>query len=444
MSCVGRPYFEALADAVCTPADGLDRTTLLLKAEASDFVRFNRGAVRQATQVEQAYATLGLVRGARRVESRVALSGRIEADAATLVAERRTLAALLDDVADDPYLLMPAAATHGERHDGGRLPSAAEVIGVVARVAHGLDFVGFHAAGPIVRAFADSLGSRHWHHVASFHIEWCCYLAGDKAVKASYAGSDWDEAEFARRVADSATRLAILGRPVRTVQPGAHRAYFEPAAMAELVEILGWGGFGLKARRTGTSCLMRLAHRDARLHPSVNIAEDTAHGLAPAFTPDGHLRDPRVTLIDGGLAADTLNNPRSAREFGVAANGANADEAPESLAMAPGTLREADAAKALGTGLWISNLWYLNFSDRPACRLTGMTRFACLWVEDGVPVAPIGVMRFDDSFLRMFGEGLVALTDRAEFIPSSDTYLERQLASITVPGAIVEGWRLTL
>ena len=444
MSGVTRADFEALADAVCRTADGVERTTLLLKAESSDFVRFNRGAVRQATQVEQAFATLGVVRGARRIESRVALTGRVDADIATLNDERRRLAKGLDDVVDDPYLLLPETATRSERHDDARLPSAADVITTVARVAHGLDFVGFHAGGPVVRAFADSLGSRHWHRVASFHIEWCCYLAGDRAVKASYAGRDWDEAEFARRVAASAARLALLGRPPRAVQPGAHRAYFEPTAMAELVGMLGWGGFGLKARRTGSSCLMRLAHRDAALHPSVTLAEDTPHGLAPAFTPEGFLRDAAVTLVDQGRAADTLVSPRSAREFGVPANGANADETPESLAMAPGTLREADAAAALGTGLWISNLWYLNFSDRPACRITGMTRFACLWVEDGVPVAPIGAMRFDDSFLRMFGEGLVALTDHAEAIPNSDTYLERQLASVSVPGAIVADWRLTL
>ena len=53
-------------------------------------------------------------------------------------------------------------------------------------------------------------------------------------------------------------------------------------------------------------------------------------------------------------------------------------------------------------------------------------------------------MRFDDSFLRMFGEGLLGLTDRAELIPESSTYKERQLGSLTAPGALVEGWRLTL
>lgn len=441
---VRRSTFDALADAVCVAGHGLDRVTLLLKAESSDFIRFNRGAVRQATHVDQGYATLAVVRGARRIECRIALTGRVDADAATLLAERRSLAAALAEVADDPYLLMPELATHSERHDTGNLPDPAAVVNAVVRAAAGLDFVGFHAAGPVVRAFADSLGTRHWHHVESFHIDWCLYHGADRAVKTRYAGAQWREADFAQRVADAALRLALLGRPPRAVAPGAHRACFAPAAMGELVSMLGWGGFGLKARRTGTSSLMRLAHRDAQLDPRITLTEDTAHGIAPAFTADGFLRPPAVVLVAGGLAAETLNGARSAREFGLPANGANGQEVPESLCLAPGTLAEADALAALDTGLFVSNLWYLNYSDRPACRITGMTRFACLWVEGGRPVAPIGVMRFDDSFLRMFGEGLVALTDRAELIPESGTYLERQLSSVSTPAAIVEGWRLVL
>jgi len=76
--------------------------------------------------------------------------------------------------------------------------------------------------------------------------------------------------------------------------------------------------------------------------------------------------------------------------------------------------------------------------------MTGMTRFACFWVENGRIVAPISVMRFDDSLLRMFGDGLVALTQGAEPVPDNSTYGQRALRSITAPGAIVEGFRFTL
>ncbi|MEM8305982.1 metallopeptidase TldD-related protein, partial [Morganella morganii] len=80
---------------------------------------------------------------------------------------------------------------------------------------------------------------------------------------------------------------------------------------------------------------------------------------------------------------------RSAREYGLVANGAGANEAPTALDMAGGSLEQARILEALDTGLYIGNLWYLNYSDMPAARLTGMTRFATFWVENGQIRAPV-------------------------------------------------------
>ncbi len=438
--------FETLADAVCRTdgPGGLDRVSLALSAERSDFLRFNRSALRQATQVTQAYATLAVVRGARRAEATLSLSGDPARDITALNAERARLAADLDAVPDDPWLLLPEAATHSTRDERGTLPEPAAVIDTVAHRAAGHDLVGFLAAGPVARAYADSLGSRHWHRVESFHFDWCLYERADKAVKTAYAGRAWDDAAFEARLADAAARAELLKRPPRALSPGAYRTAFAPAAMRELLGTLAWGGFGLKARRTGVSPLMALAHGDAALHPSLRLAEATATGIAPAFTADGFVKPAEVPLVEGGRIAGTLNSARSAREYGLAPNGAAPTETPESLALAPGRIPADRLLDTLGTGLYVSDLWYLNYSDRQACRMTGMTRFACFWVEDGELVAPLDVMRFDDSFLRMFGEGLVGLTDRAELLPEGDSYQSRRLASITTPAAVVEGWRLTL
>ncbi|WP_280150592.1 metallopeptidase TldD-related protein [Piscinibacter sp. XHJ-5] len=437
-------FFESLAARICTPVADAERVTLFVKAESSDFIRFNRAAVRQATHVSQGQATLAVVQGSRRIESTLSLTGHLDIDHAALLAERTALLAQLADVPEDPYLLMPEAVDASSRHESGALPTPQALIAAATTAARGLDFVGFYAGGPVVRAFADSRGQRHWHHVESFHFDWCLYQQADKAVKTAYAGTHWDEAEFARRVATGAERLPLLALPPRALQPGAYRAYLTPTAMAELLGTLSWGGFGAQARRTGTSSLSRLEHRDVQLHAAITLSEDTARGIAPAFTAEGFAKPIGVSLIDAGRATGTLNSPRSARQYMLPANGANAQEAPESLRLEAGLLPESQVLARLDTGLYVSNLWYLNYSDRQACRMTGMTRFACFWVEDGRLVAPLPVMRFDDSFMRMFGDGLIGLTDSPELIPESGTYKERQLSSITTPGALVEGWRLTL
>lgn len=437
-------YFQQLAAAVCAPATGADRVTLYFSAEASDFIRFNHAQVRQATHVEQRYGTVSVVSGQKRASSSISLGGDLAADTTALLAERAALLQQLPLVPDDAYLLLPDAVVNTERSATGSLPTPQQLIKAVAKHATGSDLVGFYAGGSVVRAFADSRGQRNWHSVESFHFDWCLYRERDQAVKSSYAGTAWNEADFAQRVAQGRSRLALLALPPKTLAPGAYRVYFSPVAVAELLGTLSWGGFGLRDLQTGTSTL-QLAHKgQAWLSPQLTLTEATADGIAPRFQADGFTKPDAVELVRAGQVGALLTSPRSAKEYGQTTNGSGDGESPESLAMAPGHLPEAEVLQALGTGVYISNLHYLNYSDRQACRMTGMTRFACFWVENGQIVAPIPVMRFDDSLLRMFGTGLVALTDHAELVPADGTYGARQLQSLTAPGAIVDGFALTL
>ncbi len=444
------PALQALAAALLGADAAVDRTSLYLCAEASDFLRFNQGALRQATHVQQAYVTIAVERGRRRTESTLSLGGEPALDAQRLLAERTLLIGQLDLIADDPWLQRPDSASHSRRDDRGTLPEAGRVMALVhegAALRLKQDLVGFYAGGPVVHAFADSLGSRHWHRVESFHFEWCLYHRADKAVKAVYAGTRWDDGEFVARLEEAARRVPLLGGPTRTLSPGAYRAAFSPSAMVELLGTLGWSGFSLKARRTGVSSLMRLQRGEAAFAAGFNLDEDFSQGTTPAFTAEGFARPARIALVEAGrlpTSGGTLNSPRSAAEYGVAANGVGANESPEALVLQGGAIADAELLRALDTGLYVSNLWYLNYSDRAACRMTGMTRYACFWVERGQLVAPVNVMRFDDDALRMFGPGLVGLTDTSEFIPNGDTYGARQLASVTTPAALVEGFALTL
>jgi predicted Zn-dependent protease len=354
------------------------------------------------------------------------------------------LLAQLPLIPQDKYLLLPPTPSSSERTKQGRLPTPGDVMDAVGRHAAETDLVGFHAGGPVVRAFADSRGQRNWHQVDSFLFEWSLYRGGDQAVKSSYAGTEWNDAVLAAKMVQARRQCELLALPRKTLAPGDYRVYFSPVAVAELLGTLSWGGFGLKAVKTGVSPLIQLHRGEAALHPSITLTEATASGIGPSFQDDGFVKPDAVPLIESGCIAGNLASPRSAMEYGVAANGSSAEESPDSLAMAAGSLAQADVLRTLGTGVYISNLHYLNYSDRQACRMTGMTRFACFWVENGELVAPIAVMRFDDSFIRMFGPGLVALTDTVELQPDNATYGSRYLRSISAPGAIVEGLRFTL
>ncbi|NJN88165.1 MAG: TldD/PmbA family protein, partial [Leptolyngbyaceae cyanobacterium SL_7_1] len=132
------------------------------------------------------------------------------------------------------------------------------------------------------------------------------------------------------------------------------------------------------------------------------------------------------------------------KEYNAVANGASREEMLRSPEVERGTLAATDVLKALDTGLYVSNLHYLNWSDRPTGRMTGMTRYACFWVEQGEIVAPIENLRFDESLYRYFGDKLVNLTDFQEFIPNVETYDHRELGGVWAPGILVDDFTYTL
>jgi predicted Zn-dependent protease len=420
-----------------------DETLLCsLDAERSDFVRFNRGRVRQAGSVQQRFLSVRLVRERRQATATITLGG----DGEDWALARGALTRLRDGLADlpeDPWLLVAEAPVSTEAVRRGRLAPAEEVVQQVVGGAAGRDLVGFLASGTIYRGFANSFGQRNWHAVDGFNLEWSLFLAGDKAVKTGYAGFEWEPATFIAKLEAAAAELELLALPPRSLEPGEYRAYLGPRALDELFGLLAWSGFSARARATKQSPLLRMEH-GATLSPKVTLLENTAAGIAPPFQGDGFVKPATVALIADGRPGAALVSPRSAKEYGLETNAANGRETPESLDLAAGGLAADDALAALGTGLRIGNLWYLNFSDRPAGRITGMTRFATFWVEGGRIVAPVGPMRFDDTIYRMLGDNLIDLTRDRELLLDSSTYGERSTASSRLPGALLRSVKFTL
>jgi predicted Zn-dependent protease len=412
--------------------------------EVSDFLRFNHARVRQPMTVRQAHLTLHLVDGRRHDRTTLAITGNAGEDRPAVKQVIEAMRADLPALPEDPYLLYCTEATASDNARTGRMPAPEQAVEMITTAGAGLDLVGILASGPVFRGFASSLGARHWHEVDSFLLDWSVYHSGDRAVKASYAGQQWDRAEVARRLDATRAQLPYLARSPRTIEPGAYRAYVSPAALDELLWMLNWGGVSAKEQRTQQSTIQQLVDGETSLSPQVTLREHIAGGLAPAFDEVGFTRPASVDLIRAGRHAGSLVSPRTAQEYGIESNGADESESMQAMELAPGQLPRADALRALDTGVYVGNFHYLNWSDRAASRITGMTRFATYWVERGEIVAPLAVMRFDDSLYRMLGSELEALDDEADWILNSGTYGGRSVQTSRVPGALLESLRLTL
>lgn len=435
--------FQALVGWLRDNLRESEQFTLSYDAESSEFIRFNHAKVRQAGHVQQASLSFKLINDGRHGNLGITLAGDPEVDRQRLADGLQQLRETLPLLRQDPYLLLNHNGWQSKNVQDHPLPDTAQVVEAISRAADGLDLVGFYAAGPISRGFASSAGAFGWHQANSFNFDFSLFHANGQAVKASYAGHDWSSEGFANRFQQAREQLHYLSRPLRTLAPGQYRAYLAPAALEEIIGMLCWGGFSAQSIASKNSPLQRLYGGDSQFSPLLSLDEKVTGSLSPAFSAEGYPRSD-LTLINAGKADAQLVNSRSAAEYGLTANGADRGESPNALNMAAGSLAQEEILKQLGTGLYISNLWYLNYSDLPAARLTGMTRFATFWVENGEIQAPVSTMRFDDSVYQLLGSQLEALTAERELLLSASTYSQRDTSSNLLPGALVKRLTLTL
>lgn len=450
-------YFYSLMDRLCAELPAHQVLLAYVKGEASDFVQLNHGKIRQALHVQMMQVAFTLIDGARHGRVEIMLQGPSGAtladDLTRCRAHLERLRAQLHELPEDPHLSFATTVQNTSHVSANRLPKTADVIDLMVTTSEAgagsdhkgpLDVVGVYAAGMICHGFANSLGQRNWFTTHTFNVDWSTYVGEDKAVKSMYSGTDFSAPELRARMISAAQRSTVLRAPNRAMKPGRYDVFLTPAALQQVVHMLTWGGFGLRDHRTKQTPLIQMREEGLRLHPLVHLSQDLRSGLAPAFDDTGHVRPDYVSLIAEGAYHDCLVSARSAREFGVPNNGAGDDEMPVAISMNAGDLPTRDALRELGTGIYISDLWYLNFSDRNRCCLTGMTRFATLWVEGGECVAPLGVMRFDESVYRMLGSHLQALTQEREFMLDPHSYGHRSTASSHLPGALIRDFTLTL
>ncbi|MCX7978923.1 MAG: metallopeptidase TldD-related protein, partial [Bdellovibrionaceae bacterium] len=290
---------------------------------------------------------------------------------------------------------------------------------------------------------ASSLGQHHWFCTNRFVMDYSLYN-GSKAAKGCYSSNRWDQAEWESNLENCRRDLDLLDRPQQSIRPGKYRVYLAPAAVGELLGTMSWSAFSQSAFKTGFPVMKKLFDRSASWSPKISIRENFSLGLAPAFNSFGEVAPNEIDLIRQGQLINLLTNSRTGKEYAIPSNQANVSESPRSLEMDPGGLEENDILSELGTGLYLSNLHYCNWSDPASARITGMTRYACFFVEGRQIAGPISDMRFDVSLYDIWGTGLIALTKFRQILPETGTYSSRSFGGMHLPGMLIEGFTFTL
>ncbi len=436
--------FNRLIETLLIKKAENEQFTVRLSSEISQFTRFNHAKVRQTGCVADGWIELTLMKDQRNSVRQFPFTGNWEVDwqlAYTALQELREELILLPI---DPYLVLPSGNNTSREIHSGNLLAAEEVVSTVLELVAELDFTGIYAGGVVIKAYGDSCGQKHWFATDSFTLDYSLFSPSGQAVKGIFAGSDWDESAYIAKINEAKKQLELLARPAKELPRGQYKTYFAPAAVADLLVMLSWGAVSEADIQQGNSALASLWRQEKQLSTAFSLKENFQRGLVPRFNELGEMAAPELSVIEKGHLANTLVNSRTAKEYQKTANGANGSETLRAPEISPGNLEFEQILPSLDTGLYVSNLHYLNWSDRHTGRITGMTRYACFWVENGEIIAPIENLRFDESLYRFWGENLIDLTTFQEFIPEVGTYESRQLGGSLVPGMLVKDFTYTL
>ena len=445
---VDRKYFFELGGSLFAGLRGDERLTLNLVEETTQFIRINGAKVRQIGCVENAHLAFDyrLKKGDALVKCgySVTLTGERTTDSETLKAAFNQLRTQATELPIDPFSTEIENFGQSENVFCGELLPFSDAAERLPSLMNSLPITGIYSAGTSVRANMNSLGQKHWFETDHFSFDYSLFTPENRMAKGYYSGSKWDDGVFRSNLESTHSQFSQLTKPVQSIEPGKYRTYLSPMAVAELLHMFSWGFLSEGALRREESSLRLVRQGKKSLSPLVTLKENFKRGLVPSFNHLGELAPEEIKLFERGELENTLVSRRTAKEYGVTSNAASGSEAPRSLEMEGGSLKEADVLSSLGTGLYLSNLHYLNWSDQKAGRITGMTRYACFWVKDSKIVGPIENLRFDDSVFGIFGTELEALTSEAVLIPATGTYSNRDLGGVINPGALLSTKNFTL
>jgi len=436
--------FKQISQSILADLRPEEHLGLSFGGENTTFARINAAKIRQVGNVDEADLGFNYIWKAKCCSSSISLSGTYDEDMKRALAELNRLRDEAKQLPDDPFLVIPDSTQTSMSQKYGSLLEPNQIADKILPAMGEADLTGIWASGRIYQGSANSAGGYHWFASDSFSLDYSLITPEEKMVKATYGGTHWDQSAYETFLADSIAKLKLMSLPPKKIEPGNYRTYIASAGVADVLSMFSWGGVSEAAIRQSESSLGKMRNEGATLSPLFTLSEDFSSGLSPQFNGDGEVAPESNVLINKGYLAQTLVSSRTAKEYGIESNYAAGGEGLRAAVMSAGDLDEADVLKALGTGVYLSNLHYLNWSDMISGRITGMTRYACFWVENGQIVAPIENMRFDDSIYNMLGEQLEGVTSTALVNPDVGTYDGRELNATICPGILLKSFSLTL
>jgi len=227
-----------------------------------------------------------------------------------------------------------------------------------------------------------------------------------------------DSAGYADRVAVDVTEIdaeaagreavekALRSRAPGALEPGEYTVILEEYAVAEMIDYLGYLGFGALAVQEGRS-FMTGNFGQRLVGDNISIWDDglDPRGLPMSFDFEGVPKQ-RVDFFLNGVATGVVYDSYTAGIEGKESTGHSlpapntSGPIPMNVFMAPGDATKDEMLASTARGLWVTRFHYVNAVHPLQAVLTGMTRDGTFLIENGELIRPVKNLRFTQSVLK--------------------------------------------
>lgn len=386
-----------------TPADAAEA---VVTSEDTALTRFADNRIHQNTASVDTDVTVRAIVGRR---TGVASTNRLDdAALAACCASAARAARLAPEDPELPGLPAPSPVATPDRvrasvraYDAEARARAAQAM-IEQSAMRGLTAAGSVAVADYAVAVASSTGVDVGMGVTS--------LRATVLSMAEHGGSGWAshlaggaEGFSPEALGDQAAGLAMRSADPVALDPGEYTVLLAPEAVSDMLDFLGYLGFGAKPYAEKTSFLSeRLGQR--LLSECITILDDATaeRTLGVTFDFEGCPKR-RTPLIEAGVARGPVTDSYWAAKLGMSDTG-HALPAPNpygpmpmNLEITAGDARVEDMIASVKHGVYVTRFHYVNAEDPVKAVLTGMTRDGTFLIEDGRLTRPVRNLRFTQS-----------------------------------------------
>jgi predicted Zn-dependent protease len=386
-------------------------------AERSLALRFARSRPTQSTAIDDLTVLVAVARGGRVGSATTNLT-----DPDSLAACGRAAAAAADAAlhtgGEGQFPGFPAVG-RARPHDGFDAAAAeldpaaggaALADAFAACAERGCEAHGTWSAGDVSTAVASRAGAHASDRGTDLFMKVTAFAPGGRsgfAAVTAAALSDVAPRALGERAAAKAVFGEGGGRDAVRLPPGEYRVVLEADAVGELLAWLGALAHNGLAFAEGRSALCgRLGERVAAARINLSDSPRFARTLQRSIDAEGVPKAP-LPLIQDGVAHRVVHDTRSAALCGAESTGhalvpggsATGPEPTNLVLIGGGAADEAELARPIERGIYVTRLWYTNPVREKETLLTGVTRDGTFLIEDGVVTRPLEDMRLTDSIL---------------------------------------------